>query len=424
MANPLLALQVQPPDMAGVQERIANFQRGQSQQNLLNLQLQQAETGMKAAAQVRQLMPAALYGDKEALKQLAGVDPAKAMEVQTYLRDKLTTNAKAIAETMEGLAYLSPEQQQATYLQRINLLESQGVDVSGIPEKYDENIVDLMRAVAGLPKETAETLVSLDLPASLQTGPYANRTQVSLRKDNPEIDRLIAAGATKTRGKGQTINVGPQGVQYGNPPTDHAWKRNKQGEILVEPILDEAGDVTGYSPVAVPIKGGPAEAEIQKAARKRASLREQRKKYAEIVITDSNKAIDMLEADKDRFIPLTGIGSYMQLLPGTDQRDLSELVKTLEANAAFDRLQEMRDASPTGGALGQVSEMELELLKKAIGSLDMAQSREQFLANLKRVRGIYMDIIHEGKLAQSLREVEQGDVPDFSGQATLVGGTS
>lgn len=121
MANPLLALQVQPPDMAGVQERIANFQRGQSQQNLLNLQLQQAETGMKAAAQVRQLMPAALYGDKEALKQLAGVDPAKAMEVQTYLRDKLTTNAKAIAETMEGLAYLSPEQQQATYLQRINL---------------------------------------------------------------------------------------------------------------------------------------------------------------------------------------------------------------------------------------------------------------------------------------------------------------
>jgi hypothetical protein len=46
----------------------------------------------------------------------------------------------------------------------------------------------------------------------------------------------------------------------------------------------------------------------------------------------------------------------------------------------------MREASPTGGALGSISESELGLLKATLGSLRQSQSQEQFQANCGGLR--------------------------------------
>jgi hypothetical protein len=54
----------------------------------------------------------------------------------------------------------------------------------------------------------------------------------------------------------------------------------------------------------------------------------------------------------------------------------------------------MRDASPTGGALGQVSERELALLNGALGSLKQSQTKEQLRANLANVKRIYNQIVN------------------------------
>ena len=75
-------------------------------------------------------------------------------------------------------------------------------------------------------------------------------------------------------------------------------------------------------------------------------------------------------------------GSISSAIPGTDAFDLKQDTETLLANAGFDRLQEMRDNSPTGGALGQVSERELGLLQSAAQNLLTSQSEEQFKRNL------------------------------------------
>ena len=61
----------------------------------------------------------------------------------------------------------------------------------------------------------------------------------------------------------------------------------------------------------------------------------------------------------------------------------------------------MRAASPTGGALGQVSERELGFLQSVIGSLEQSQGREQFLENLGRVEGAFNDVIHGPQGGQS-----------------------
>lgn len=78
------------------------------------------------------------------------------------------------------------------------------------------------------------------------------------------------------------------------------------------------------------------------------------------------------------------IGSAASRVPGTPAFNLARTLDTLQATAGFDTLQQMRDNSPTGGALGQVTERELALLQSTWGSVVQAQSKEQFERALDR----------------------------------------
>jgi hypothetical protein len=76
------------------------------------------------------------------------------------------------------------------------------------------------------------------------------------------------------------------------------------------------------------------------------------------------------------------MGVPLSKLPGSQAADLRATLDTIEANIAFDRLQQMRQSSPTGGALGSVSERELDLLAAAMASLKQSQSPELLRSNL------------------------------------------
>ena len=54
----------------------------------------------------------------------------------------------------------------------------------------------------------------------------------------------------------------------------------------------------------------------------------------------------------------------------------------------------MREASPTGGALGQVSTFELQNLMAVFGSLEQSQTAEDLEYNLLRLQKVYNDVIH------------------------------
>ena len=81
----------------------------------------------------------------------------------------------------------------------------------------------------------------------------------------------------------------------------------------------------------------------------------------------------------------TGLGSYLTFIRGTGARDLQGMITTIKGNIGFDRLQRMRQESPTGGALGQVAVQELEALQATIASLDQTQSEAALDSNLQTV---------------------------------------
>ena len=83
------------------------------------------------------------------------------------------------------------------------------------------------------------------------------------------------------------------------------------------------------------------------------------------------------------------IGAGMSLVPGTRAFDVNRDLDTIRSNIGFQELQNMRDASPTGGALGQITEKELAFLQAVQGNLDIGQSLPELRENVTRIRDLY-----------------------------------
>lgn len=124
-----------------------------------------------------------------------------------------------------------------------------------------------------------------------------------------------------------------------------------------------------------------------------------------------NAADEAIALTKDNILPVTGAGSGLaSILPGTNARDMGPLLDTLGANTAFQALQQMRDASKTGGALGAISERELVLLQSTIASLSTAQNEDQLVRAIDRVKN---------QVQSSLRRVEQAYLEEFGEQGNV-----
>jgi hypothetical protein len=109
----------------------------------------------------------------------------------------------------------------------------------------------------------------------------------------------------------------------------------------------------------------------------------------------TNKALldlDRMESEAKAILSSPDLGSatgvrstFLPKIPGTKARDISARINTLKSQSAFSSLQEMRNSSPTGGALGQVSDRENQLLQDNLTALDQGQSKEGFKKSLERL---------------------------------------
>lgn len=196
------------------------------------------------------------------------------------------------------------------------------------------------------------------------------------------------------------------------------------GGELVQPIPTQPGVAGGGFQKTIPPEKRPdavAEAEGAKVAAGEAARLEADKpalkakataayqdlsRQAGVVISTIDKAVAKISPWS------TGYGAFLDVLPETDARELKNLLDTIRANIGFDKLQRMRDASPTGGALGQVSELENKLLQATSGALD-AKQPEQLRENLLIIKDLYNQILEEKSAAFNTDFGSPPDSADF-----------
>jgi hypothetical protein len=143
--------------------------------------------------------------------------------------------------------------------------------------------------------------------------------------------------------------------------------------------------------------------------------------HASKVITDVQSAEGLVTG------MTTGVvGKGSSFVPGTTAYDLQQRLVTLKANLGFDRLQQMRDASPTGGALGQVAVQELQALQATVGSLELGQSKAELQKNLNKIENHYSNWIRttQGLSPLSLDEFLKSKQPQTGTPAAAPSGWS
>lgn len=234
--------------------------------------------------------------------------------------------------------------------------------------------------------------------------PVATPTPDMLGGQNPPA--LGQPGAQPSPGQGlppqmqqplPPLQASPQG-QQGLPPQVQQQSQQQAPQGIaqgVTPLMSPSIDPTAQENVRRAQKIGELQGKrigsTQDRLKAATTAMGELKAQQGVMMQDIDTAINMAEQGG------TGIGSYMSLVPGSGAHDLSATLDTIKANVGFDKLQAMREASPTGGALGQVSERENVLLQSTLGALAQTQSKEQFISNLQRLKGIVSE-------RQALRE--------------------
>lgn len=153
---------------------------------------------------------------------------------------------------------------------------------------------------------------------------------------------------------------------------------------------------------AVPVTGPDGKPLQSKLSAKEADDAEKAVRRNQGAMESANFVIGQVREAIDKVGVTTAgpMGAVLRSVPGTKAFDLNKTVDSIKANIGFDTLQAMREASPTGGALGQVAVQELTMLQAARGSLDTAQSPDQILKALYGIEKHYTNWQRAVKQAQ------------------------
>lgn len=231
---------------------------------------------------------------------------------------------------------------------------------------------------AGFAPMSAEEVQGLGLPpGSYQRGP------------NGEIKQIGGSGTNVTvnNGSGEVGTI-PQGY-----------------ELFTDPA-------TGARSMR-PIPGGPEDSAKADAAKASGAAI-----ASDVVTTAADRA---LAANNERLVG--GLpGAIAAYNPSSANAEVYRQVDVLTANAKVENLQAMRNESPTGGALGSVTEKETQMLADQAGALNPASPN--FERDLKDYTRNLLRIIHGDEAGTAIFNEKYGDqpTPDADGWTTLPNG--
>lgn len=360
--DPNIALQVRPlelPNQLAQYGQIAQIQHAQNQNALAQFQMKEAEAAAQERNALRQLNPTA--PDYEA--QLFRVNPQLGIQYrkeQAAAEASKAQTAKAQQETMASAFDLRIKKANKA-IADITALNSPAEAVASIDQHLAAGDIDQQKADM--------------LKAQLQTAPSFNAWQKSMvtgildAKDRVVNEReLERIGLEKQRVGLEGQRVGLEGQRVGLEGKRVGLEERRVG------LAEKMQGTEGLAPK-----------EIQKR---------------EAALPQATAAMKGFEAKSDSFVKdlialrdHPGLSQITGLVAGrvpaltAEGRAAQALYDKVVAKGGFQALQELRDASKTGGALGNVSNQEGKQLTASFSAIDRRQDAADVKAALDRAIG-------------------------------------
>ena len=306
-------------------------------------------------------------------KELQSINPAEADRLRKE-RDNLLTKAAPLLKE-ERLAQLAEAEQVQQWVGSVKDPQSFQVVMSQVAQKHPDWLK--MKDPQG------NQLFPRNLDGSFAYGPaqqavveamgnqsikkidalrLADKVEDNKRADL-DLERKIKADADKVRTDNQKLALAREGKSVEAKPAKAptGYRYTKDGDLE-------------------PIPGGPADDKVKgKYNQDTQSLATVEDNLTRLE-AQAKKVLDHPGLDG-----ITGIRGKIPNVPGTDAANAMAELTTLKTQVGFGALQAMRDASKTGGALGQVSDFENKALQNSLVALDNSQSADEFRKNLKDV---------------------------------------
>ena len=228
-------------------------------------------------------------------------------------------------------------------------------------------------------EKPAETFRTLDAAAVEKQFGFQNVTP-GLYRMNTTTGKLESVGG----GGGTQVTI----KNEGSIPEGYRRIRDPQGN----PLYDE------------PLPGSPAAAKFEAARKAEAARAEGRTQASTIVTQEIDALTTALDAEEkatgtdklNPYVRFTGIpGKAFEGVPGSARKSAQGFIDTIRANIGFEQLDKMRQESPTGGALGNITEQELKFLQSTLGTLDLDSDPAVLRRNLKRIRELYENVMRK-----------------------------
>lgn len=206
---------------------------------------------------------------------------------------------------------------------------------------------------------------------------------------------LPPQGAFQMNREGQISQIGGGGVNITNEGTIPAG---------YQAVRDAQGRVVSVQP----LPGSPAALEMEQALRTR-ETQGGRKQTSTDVIT--NAAANARQLIKSGTMTTGTLGRLASNLTESDAAELRRQVDVLKSNATIENLTAMRQASPTGGALGSVTEKEGAMLAAAAGAIDPNAGNEQVAKQLDNYERTLLRVIHGPKVGDAIYDQTRQEKP-------------
>lgn len=310
------------------------------------------DPAIKRATMLRQLASQYDTNTPEGLRQMAsalqGTDPELGFQVMQRAQALELNQAKTQTQRAQTL---TQEAQAAKYLaEEGKILRGEAKDeqlraeLASLPPEADDKAVENVVRKYGKPDDIFKTLE---------------------RKSTAEANRIAKAELEREKAEQRAI------------------EKQRDQEFKQQMAAMTAAAKSSMTSVQREL----AEQRLADLRAKQTDKEDKKEASKQLAVNHANKVIDDVTAAKSLVTGTTTglVGKGSSFVPGTDAYNLNQRLLTIKANLGFDRLQQMRDASPTGGALGQVAVQELQALQATVGSLELGQTRQELQKNLDKI---------------------------------------